>query len=65
MAMNLNTYTEKAQEALLKAQAIAVENGNSQIDPEHLLNALLTQEGGITPAVISAAGGSPTRINDA
>ncbi len=64
MAMNLNTYTEKAQEALLKAQAIAVDNGNSQIDPEHLLNALLTQEGGITPAVISAAGGSPTRIND-
>lgn len=49
MAMNLNTYTEKAQEALLKAQAIAVDNGNSQIDPEHLLNALLTQEGGITP----------------
>ncbi|MEO6061459.1 MAG: ATP-dependent chaperone ClpB [Thermoflexales bacterium] len=62
--MNLNTYTEKAQEALLKAQALAVENGNSQVDPEHLLNALLTQEGGITPAVISAAGGSPTRIND-
>ncbi|HQY24124.1 MAG TPA: Clp protease N-terminal domain-containing protein, partial [Thermoflexales bacterium] len=64
MAMNLNTYTEKAQEALLKAQAVAVENGNSQIEPEHLLNALLTQEGGITPAVITAAGGSPTRIND-
>ncbi|HQX10045.1 MAG TPA: ATP-dependent chaperone ClpB [Thermoflexales bacterium] len=62
--MNLNTYTEKAQEALLKAQAVAVENGNSQIEPEHLLNALLTQEGGITPAVITAAGGSPTRIND-
>ena len=51
MAMNLNTYTEKAQEALLKAQSIAVENGNSQIDPEHLLHALLTQEGGMTPAI--------------
>ena len=36
MAMNLNSYTEKAQEALLKAQAIAVERNHSQIEPERL-----------------------------
>ncbi len=62
--MNLNAYTEKAQEALLKAQSIAVEHGHSQIEPEHMLNALLTQEGGIVPPVITAIGANPTRIND-
>ncbi len=60
--MNLNQYTEKAQEALLKAQSTAMEHGNSQIDPEHLLHALLTQEGGIVPPILSAIGASPAQI---
>jgi ATP-dependent Clp protease ATP-binding subunit ClpB len=60
--MNLNQYTEKAQEALLKAQSTAMENGNSQIDPEHLLHALLTQDGGIVPPILSAIGASPAQI---
>jgi len=61
--MNLNQYTEKAQEALLSAQHIAQENGNSQIEPEHLLHALLVQEGGIVPQVIVKAGGRPDAID--
>jgi ATP-dependent Clp protease ATP-binding subunit ClpB len=62
--MNLNQYTEKAQEALLSAQSIAVENGNSYIEPEHLLLALLRQDGGIVPPIINAIGISPQRILD-
>ncbi|HEY3289569.1 MAG TPA: ATP-dependent chaperone ClpB [Anaerolineae bacterium] len=61
--MNLNQYTEKAQEALLSAQHIATEHGNSQIEPEHLLQALLVQEGGIVPQVIAKAGARPDAID--
>jgi ATP-dependent Clp protease ATP-binding subunit ClpB len=60
--MNLNQYTEKAQEALLSAQSIAQEYGNSLIDPEHLLYALLVQEGGIVPPILGAIGANPTRL---
>ena len=41
--MDPNRYTEKAQEALLRAQGLANERGNPQIEPEHLLLALLEQ----------------------
>ncbi|MDD3774154.1 MAG: ATP-dependent chaperone ClpB [Patescibacteria group bacterium] len=37
--------TQKSQEALVIAQELARENNNSQIDPLHILHALLTQEG--------------------
>lgn len=62
--MNLNKYTEKAQEALLSAQSIAQEYGNPLIDPEHLLYALVQQDGGIVPPIIQAAGANPARIAD-
>ncbi|PJF47229.1 MAG: ATP-dependent chaperone ClpB [Chloroflexi bacterium] len=62
--MNLNQYTEKAQEALLSAQSLAQEYGQQTIEPEHLLLALLQQDGGIVPPIIQAAGANPTRITD-
>ena len=62
--MNLNQYTEKAQESLLGAQSIAQEHGNQNIEPEHLLLALLTQDGGIVPPIISACGANVQRITD-
>jgi ATP-dependent Clp protease ATP-binding subunit ClpB len=62
--MNLNQYTEKAQEALLSAQTVAEEYGNSQIEPEHLLQALLVQEGGIVPQIITKAGARPDVIGN-
>ncbi|MDW8352846.1 MAG: Clp protease N-terminal domain-containing protein, partial [Anaerolineae bacterium] len=62
--MNLNRYTEKAQEALLGAQSLAQEHGQQNIEPEHLLLALLQQDGGIVPPIIQAAGANPTRIAD-
>ncbi|HVW04071.1 MAG TPA: ATP-dependent chaperone ClpB [Vicinamibacterales bacterium] len=50
--MNLNKYTEKAQEAIVTAQQIAERAGNPEITPEHVLLALLQQTDGIVPAVL-------------
>jgi ATP-dependent Clp protease ATP-binding subunit ClpB len=60
--MNLNKFTQKAQEALVQAQTLAGDYSHSQIEPEHLLLALLTQEGGVVPQIIQRIGTSPTLI---
>src|ERR1700677_2551272 len=51
--MDFNRFTEKLQEAIRSAQAIAVQHGNQQIDTEHLILALLDQEGGLTPSILN------------
>jgi len=60
--MDANRYTEKTQQALLRAQRIATERGNPQIDPEHLLLALLEQGDGVVPRVVLELGGDPQRL---
>jgi len=45
--MDFNRLTEKVQEGLRAAQSKAFRHGNQQIDVEHLLSALLEQEGGL------------------
>ena len=42
--MNSQKLTQKSIEAIQKAQSLAIENENSQIEQEHLLYALLIQE---------------------
>ncbi len=42
--MNANKFTQKSLEAIQSAQNIAVQNGNSQIEQEHIILALLEQE---------------------
>jgi ferredoxin len=42
--MNLNQYTVKSQEAIQKAQQIAMEFGNQQIEPQHLLEGIFQIE---------------------
>jgi ATP-dependent Clp protease ATP-binding subunit ClpB len=54
--MDLNRFTEKAQDAVREAQSKAVRYGNQQIDVEHLLATLLEQEDGLAPAILSKAG---------
>jgi ATP-dependent Clp protease ATP-binding subunit ClpB len=54
--MNLNRYTEKAQEAVLASQQLAIRGGHPEITPEHLLLALLQQPEGIVPAVLQKMG---------
>jgi len=60
--MNTNRLTEKAREALLAAQEIADERQHQQVDTEHMLLALLGQEGGLAPELIRRAGGNPDDV---
>ncbi len=53
MSFDTNRFTEKSQEAILAAQAIAERNGNAQVEPEHLLLALLDQSDGVVPQVLA------------
>src|SRR5262245_43589838 len=62
MTMNLNKFTEKAQEAVITAQNLATELTHSEIVPEHLLVALVEQQGGIVPSVLKRMGLDPGRI---
>ena len=54
--MDPNRMTEKAQDAVRQAQTLAQRHGQSQIEPEHLAVALLTQDGGLAARVIEKAG---------
>ncbi len=54
--MDLNRLTQKSQEALAQAQSIALRFGHTETDGEHLLLALLEQEGGLVPRLLQAAG---------
>jgi len=45
--MDLNRLTQKSQQALMEAQKIAVDHGHQEVDLEHLLEALVTQENGL------------------
>ena len=52
MTMNLNRYTQKAQEAIMAAQELAEGYSHAQVEPEHLLAALLEQRDGVAPQVL-------------
>ena len=54
--MDMNRFTEKAQEAVRDAQTLATRHSNQQIEVEHLMLALLQQEGGLVPSVLTRAG---------
>ncbi len=54
--MDINRFTEKAQEAIAAAQKLAGERNHTQIEVEHLLYALLDQEGGVVPQILGKLG---------
>jgi ATP-dependent Clp protease ATP-binding subunit ClpB len=54
--MDPNRLTEKMQEALRQAQSIAIRRSHQQMDVEHLMAALLDQEGGLTAPILEKAG---------
>ncbi|MBW1645185.1 MAG: ATP-dependent chaperone ClpB [Deltaproteobacteria bacterium] len=62
--MDLNKFTQKAQEAVMAAQNVAVRRSHQQIDCEHLLMALLQQENGLIPRIIEKMGVVPRTIED-
>ena len=54
--MNSNNYTQKTIDAIKTAQNIAEENKNQALNPEHLLYALLDQDGGLIPSIFQKMG---------
>ena len=60
--MNLDKYTQKSQEALLAAQRLAQEYQHQVVEPIHLLLALVQQEDGIVPAIITKVSGGTQAI---
>lgn len=54
--MRFDKFTQKAREAVADAQDMAQEYNHPTIAPEHLLAALLRQEGGVAPSVINKIG---------
>ncbi len=53
--MDFNRFTEKMQEAVRAAQSVALQHGNQQLDVEHLLLALIDQEGGLAASILNKA----------
>src|SRR4051794_6403303 len=54
--MNIDRFTDRAQEALRSAQKLTTKFGQQETEVEHLLLALLDQENGLASAVLGRAG---------
>ncbi len=54
--MNLGKLTEKAQQAVINAYRIAEVRGHGEIDPEHLLRAMIDLDEGIAPEILARLG---------
>ncbi len=54
--MNAQKLTQKSMEAITAAQSMAIENNNMQIMPEHLLYALVDDDGGLIANLLSKIG---------
>ena len=62
--MELDKFTQKAQQALVQSQQLASELHHQNIEPAHLLLALLQQEQGVVPAVVTKVAGSPIALRE-
>ncbi len=60
--MNLNRYTQRAQEAIVASQELAQSHNHSQIEPDHLLLALLQQESGVAGEILRQVGADPDAV---
>ncbi len=60
--MDMNRYTEKCQDAISVAQKLAEGRRHTQLEPEHLLMALIDQEGGVVPQILGKLGVDNTQV---
>ena len=60
--MNINKYTEKAREAVAAAIEVARQHNNPQLEPEHLLLALVEQREGIIPELLRKMNVDPAQV---
>jgi ATP-dependent Clp protease ATP-binding subunit ClpB len=63
MATRFDRFTIKAQEALQATQDIAGRYGNQQLEPVHLLLALVEQPEGIVPGILQRLGVTPAAVS--
>jgi ATP-dependent Clp protease ATP-binding subunit ClpB len=54
--VDINSLTQKSQEALQEAQGIATRMGHTEVDGEHLLLALIEQPDGLVPRLLDQTG---------
>ena len=54
--MDMNRLTQRSQEALQEAQSIAIQLGQTEVDVEHLLRALISDDDGLAPRLVGFAG---------
>ncbi len=60
--MNFDQYTQNAQQAVANSQSIAIENGQQQLEGEHLHLALLHQQEGLAPRLLTYMGLDVARL---
>src|ERR1700751_3144043 len=60
--MNINKYTEKARESVATAIELAQHANNPQLEPEHLLVALVEQRDGIVPELLRKMNVDPASV---
>src|SRR5260221_12040846 len=60
--MNIQKYTEKAQEAIAGAQQLADRAGPPEITAEHVLLTLIEQQGGIVPEILRKLNADPSGV---
>ena len=63
MSTRFDKFTVKAQEALQATQEVAGRNGNQQLEPVHLLLALVEQPEGIVPGILQRLGTTPATVS--
>jgi ATP-dependent Clp protease ATP-binding subunit ClpB len=63
--MNLDRYTQKAQQAILDAQQLAGSYGHASIEPAHLLLSLVRQPEGVVAAIVARIAGNPAMLTEA
>ena len=60
--MRFDKFTIKSQELIQNAQSLASNNNNQQIEPEHLLSAMLNEQEGIARSMLRKLGVSPEGV---
>ncbi len=61
--MRFDKFTIKSQELIQNAQSLASRNGNQQIEPEHLLHAMLAETEGVASSLLRKLGVSPEAVS--
>ena len=62
MAVRFDKFTTKAQEAVQRAQELAADRGNPQVEPLHLLASLIDEEEGVFGAILEKMGANRSQL---